>query len=46
MDGSSAKGPTLSSSVGIVKLKDFPSVDVSAMSIVAVRVDILSHGIP
>ncbi len=46
MDVLSAKGPTLSSPLGMVKLKGFPSVDVNVKSMTAGREDISEHGIP
>jgi hypothetical protein len=46
VDISFAKGPTLSSLLGIVKLKGFPSVDMNAISIVAGKDDIFEHAIP
>jgi hypothetical protein len=46
VDVSFAKGPTLSSLLGMVKLNGVPSVDVNVTSIVAGREEIFEHAIP
>jgi hypothetical protein len=46
IDGSSAKGPTESSLLGMVKLNGVPFCEVNVMSIAAGRDGILSQAIP
>ena len=46
IDESLAKGPTLSSQLGIVNLNGFPSVDLKVISSVADSWGILEHAIP